>query len=106
MNLDIVSTEDGLDMGLAKTEVGKAGNVLSVQLGNLAYAPTFGVDLKYFLESPHQFQNESFLAYLVQRLTEHQVNVTSVLDVKEALHAKYTFYVGEFGNDAEGSLIR
>lgn len=104
MALDIVSIEDGLDMGVAIATGPRAGNVLSVQLGSLEYAPDFGVDLAYFLENPIQFQNESFKAYLVQRLTESQVNVTEVIQLLETFVGRLTFYVGDANQTTKGYI--
>jgi hypothetical protein len=103
--LDIVKIEDGLDLGIADTAVMKAGNVLSIQLGSLEYAPGFGVDLRYFLQDSIQFQNESFKAYLVQRLTEHQVNVSEVIEVLDSLTSKYVFSVGDANQNAKGLIV-
>lgn len=103
--LDIVEIpEDGRDMGIANSIVPKAGNVLSVQLGSLTYAPRFGVDLKYFLETPIRFQAESFKAYCVERLTQSQINVASVLTEIEALFQKNIFLVSE-NEETEGLII-
>lgn len=97
MNLDIIST-DGPDLGLIRSDVSRAGNVLSIQLGDLEYAPSFGVDLRYFLESDFMIQNDSFKAYLVQRLMESQVNVVNALSVFETLFEKITFLIGDDNN--------
>lgn len=90
---DIVNVQNGMDLGVASSDLPKAANVLSVQLGDLEYQPDFGVDKRYFLERPEAFQNESFKAYLVQRLAEAQINVNEVLETVETLFRKYTFYV-------------
>lgn len=100
--LDIVEVSDGKDLGMADAVVSKAANVLSVQLGTLEYEPTFGVDLKFFLESPLEFQNESFKAYLIQRLTENQINVAGVTSVLETLFQQLTFKVGDLSQNAKG----
>lgn len=101
---DIVSLEDEQDLGIADTQVSKAGNVIAVQIGSLDYAPTFGVDKKFFLEDSIRFQNENFAAYLVERLSFHQINVTEVTSVIEALMSTLTFYVGEPYEDVEGFI--
>ena len=88
--IDIVSVEDGLDIGLYDTETKKAANILSVQLGSLEYLPTVGIDLDYFLTEDFSFQNESFKAYLVETLANNAINVSSVLDVVESLSTHYT----------------
>jgi isopropylmalate/homocitrate/citramalate synthase len=102
--LDIVEIINGNDMNVMDSMVSKAANVLSIQIGDLEYAKDFGVDFRFFLESDFQFQNESFKAYLVQRLTESQVNVATVIDTVESLFTKYTYYVGDV-RPQNGGLI-
>lgn len=105
--LDIVEIpEDGRDIGIQDSAVPKAANVLSVQLGSLEYAPTFGVDLDYFLQSGLQFQNESFKGYLVQRLTESQVKVAEVETMIEKLYQENTISVAAADEDTSGGLIK
>lgn len=96
MTLDIVEIPGANgDLGLAVTQVAKAGNLVATQIGSLEYAPTFGVDLKFFLESELRFPTESFKAYLIQRMAEHQINVSQVLHVVESLSQQLTFRVGD-----------
>lgn len=102
---DIVEVADGKDLGIQDAIVSKAGNVLSIQIGDLEYAQAFGVDLEFFLQSDFQFQNESFKAYLVQRLTESQVNVAKVVDVFNTLFESLTFYVGATREDNGGLIL-
>lgn len=53
------------DLVLVDTNVGKAQNVLSIQLGSLYYAEDFGIDLAYFLSEEFEFTNDSFRSLLV-----------------------------------------
>lgn len=101
---DIVEIVDGSDLVIVDSIVSKAANVISVQLGDLSYAEDFGVDLNYFLQPGLQFQNESFKSYLVNRLTESQVNVAQAVEVFETLFERLTFYVGD-NNANTGALI-
>lgn len=87
--IDIVSL--GSDIGLYDTQTSKAKNILSVQLGALEYAPDLGIDLEYFLSEDFRFQNESFKSYLIQRLANSGINVSSVIETIEALYTEYTF---------------
>lgn len=103
--LDIVRIEDGFDLGVADSIAPKAGNLISTQVDTLEYAPAFGVDLKFFLDPDFQFQNESFKAYLVDRLTQNQINVSQVVEVVESLERKYTFKVGDANQKAEGLIL-
>lgn len=99
--VDIVSI--GNDLGLFDTQVPKAGNILSVQLGTLAYAPELGIDLRYFLSETFIFQNESFKAYLIQVLANNSINVASVIDTLENLFGKYTFNLTR--SESDSSLV-
>lgn len=87
--IDIVSI--GADIGVYNTQTSRAANILSVQLGALEYAQDLGIDLKYFLSEDFRFQNESFKSYLVQVLANNGINVSSVVEVVEALFSNYTF---------------
>lgn len=89
--IDIVSAVDGLDLGIFDTQTCKAANILSVQLGDLEYAPTIGIDLRYFLSEEFRFQNSSFKAYLVEVLANNSINVAEVLDQVEGLYSVYAF---------------
>src|SRR5690606_28744046 len=103
--LDIVRIENGEDLGLANTSAPKAANVVSTQIGTLEYAPDFGVDLKFFLQEGLEFQNQSFVSYIVERLSQHHISVSEVIEVVESLANRYTYKVGE-GQSQAGSLIR
>lgn len=105
MNLDIVDIVPLQDLGLAATAVPRAGNLLSVQQASLEYAFDFGIDLRFFLESPFQFQNESFKAYLVERLTTYRINVSEVRQTLETLFSNFTLFVDDAQSNVT-SLIR
>lgn len=83
------------DLSVMDAQVSKAANVLQVQIGELEYAPEFGIDLAFFLDEELQFQNESFKSYLIQRLSEHHVNVNQVIEALETFYMQLTFQVGE-----------
>ena len=89
--IDIISTTDGLDIGVYDTNTNKAANVLSVQLGALEYAPDLGIDLNYFLSEDFRFQNDSFKSYCVNILAQNGINVTEVLDVTQSLFSDFIF---------------
>ena len=97
--LDIVLAEQTKDMRVEDSIAPKAANVISTQLGSLDYAVNFGADLIYFLQSELEFQNQSFRAYLVDRLTQHGVNVVDVLYVIDSLSETYSFEVGSQKNE-------
>jgi hypothetical protein len=100
--IDIVSV--GGDIGLADTDVGKASNILSTQLGDLEYLPDFGIDLEFFLDERFQFQNDSFNAYLIETLSNQGINVTEVTSEIRSLYQRLTLKVTGMQNDS--SLVR
>ena len=99
--IDIVSV--GSDIGVYDTQTERAKNILSVQVGSLEYAPDIGIDLKYFLSEDFKFQNESFKSYLIQVLANNAINTSSVVEVIEDLHSKYTFNLTP--SETNGSLV-
>lgn len=105
--IDIVGIGEGAggDIRVYDAQTSKAANVLGVQLGNLEYAPDFGIDLEFFLQEDFQFQNDSFKSYLIQRLAEHHVNVNQVIEEFEALFERLTFVVGD-ADKTTGGFIR
>lgn len=100
--MDIVEIED--DIKLYDTDVMRAKNVLETQLGSLSYAENLGIDLRYFLSEEFQFQNESFKAYLVQRLSESNIDVFGINETVNALYEKYAFGISENQNTTQ--LVR
>jgi len=79
------------DLGLWNSDAEKAGNILSVQLGSLEYAPDFGIDLSFFLSPDFKFQNDSFKTYLISVLSNSSINVASLTETIEAIYSQYTF---------------
>lgn len=92
------------DLSIMESQAPKAANVLQVQIGDLEYAPAFGIDLAFFLDPDFNFQNESFKAYLIQRLSEHNVNVNSVIDMLDRFSQQLTFRVGDAGEKTGGFI--
>lgn len=88
--IDIVSGAPGQDLKIFETNVYRAKNILSIQIGSLEYAPEFGIDIDYFLSERFQFQNQSFRAYLVQVLANNQINVSIVQEEVDTLSSSYT----------------
>lgn len=103
MILDIAPIVEGQDLQFVQSEAPRAANVLSTQLGSLEYAPDFGTDRKYFLESEFRIQPESFQSYCVQRLLQHQINVVNVIDVVSQFMTSTTFAIGS--SETDGSLV-
>lgn len=102
---DIIDVRNGEDLVIQDSAVMKAANILSVQLGSLEYAPSFGVDIVYFVFSQIRFQRESFRAYLIERLAAFFINATEVSEVVEVLYSKLTFSVtSQIDNDVDNTF--
>lgn len=99
--IDIVDITS--DIQLQDTQVMRAKNILSTQLGSLEYAPDLGIDLNYFLSDGFQFQNESFKVYLINILAKDGINVVDVISTIDTLYEKYTFNLR--AEDSSGALI-
>lgn len=95
--IDITSIDT--DLNIFDSQVAKATNVLSIQIGRLEYLPEFGIDLEFFLEEDFRFQNESFKSYLIERLANNSINVSSLTETLENLFSEYNFELaaGETG---------
>lgn len=102
--IDIVGIQDN-DIQLFDTQTERAANILSVQLGALEYAQDFGIDLRYFLTESISFQDESFKAYMVQALATRGINVSSLVEVLNALDADYNIKLSPAENST-GFLVR
>lgn len=101
--IDIVSYENGQDMGVADTVAPRAANILSVQTNSLFYAAALGIDLAYFLREDIAFQNASFKSYLVQVLAAWSINVASVMNLINNLSETLTFNLAP--DEKTGSLM-
>lgn len=66
----------------ADTLIYKARNILSTQIGSLAYAPDFGIDYDLFFGEDYIIQNQTFQAYAISKLSENGINPLDVLDSK------------------------
>lgn len=103
--IDITSVTSS-DLMIQVDQTSKAANVLQIQLGSLEYAPDFGVDLDFFLDPDLQFQNDSFKSYLIQRLSEHNINVNQCAETLSQFFLKYTFSVGDAERQTSGGFFR
>lgn len=75
--IDIISADEN-GLGTFDTETDRAKNILSIQFDSLEYEPDLGIDLDFFLKNEFEFQNESFVSYLIQVLANRGINVSSV----------------------------
>lgn len=102
--LDIVIVANEKDLGLQDSTLPKAANVCFVQLADLTYAPTFGIDKRYFLTQNIQFQFANFRAHVIERLTQSGVNVTEVVTLLQALYGRLSFGIGNDSRNVKGLI--
>lgn len=86
------------DLVIFESDVPRATNILSVQLGSLEYAKDLGIDMAYFLQESFQIETESFKAYLIETLANRGINVNDVREVVDKLSTKFIFEVGTEDN--------
>ena len=67
------------DLEFEAGQLPRAENLITVQTGDIDYAPTWGVDLAYFLNPDYKIQAESFEAYLLQRIGFWGMNVLELI---------------------------
>jgi phage baseplate assembly protein W len=101
--IDIMEVQ-GSDLYVFDSGIKKAENVMTTQLGSLAYAPTFGCDINFFLDDKFSFQNEAFKSYLIQRLAESLIDISSIVEETETFAKTLTFNLSE--NKTDGGLVR
>lgn len=84
--IDLTSfNETTQDLNVFDSQVPKAGNILSIQIGSLEYAKTLGIDMNYFLSDEFRFQNDSFKSYIIEVLANRGVNVANIETVVQTL---------------------
>ena len=101
--MDITGVSSDLD--LQDTNVMRARNILSVQLGSLEYEPDLGIDLDYFLSNNFEFQNESFKSYLIEVLANRGIDVASVIETIDNLYSTYVFNLSG-SSESDGMIAR
>lgn len=101
--IDITKVVLGKDLFVEDSVAPKAANVISTQLGSLDYAVDFGADQQYFLDQQLEFQTQSYVAYLVERLSIHGINVSDVTEVLTTFTNMFTFSVGS--QEIQGKIV-
>ncbi len=77
------------------TVIYKAINLLSTQIGSLAYAPEFGIDYDLFFLSDYKIQIETFKAYAISKLVENSINPIEVLTEENSLETLLNFKISD-----------
>lgn len=103
--IDVHYNEDQPDLLVSDTEVYKATNVLSVQLGALEYLSDFGIDLEYFLTEDIEFQDASFQGYLITSLANEGLNVAKLTTVLDRLFQTYKINLSS-KDSSTGLIVR
>ena len=64
-----------------KNDKYKALNLLAVQLREKNYAPDFGIDLDFFINSDYEITPKTFTTHILKRLSDYAVAVDRVENV-------------------------
>lgn len=83
------------DLDFLVSELPRAENLITTQLGDLQYQPDWGVDLAYFLDPDYTIQAEAFEAYLLQRIGFWGMNVLNFIAKQQKFIREMIFNFGE-----------
>lgn len=75
--IDLKFKNNSLDV--KDTSLYKARNLLSTQIGSLAYAEDFGIDYDLFFGQDYKIQTETFKSYAISKLSEKGINPLEVI---------------------------
>lgn len=81
-NVDIEFNAESQDFVVKATDVYKANNICSVQLGRLNGGPDIGIDFDKFVKGELEFSTTTFRAHVLNQLTVLNCQVTRV-DVQQ-----------------------
>jgi hypothetical protein len=101
--IDIMFDKEKKDIQIVNTDVYKADNLLKTQVGSLVYAMDFGIDLKYFLNPDFEIENNVFINYLQQRISEFSITIANLERVTENFTEKVSIKIDS--NETAGNLI-
>lgn len=85
------------DSLIVNTDVYKADNLLKTQTGSLIYAVDFGIDLNYFLNPAFEIENDVFINYLQQRISEFSMSIGDLKRVTEEFSEKVFITINSKG---------
>lgn len=83
------------DLEFVASELPRAENLITTQLGDLVYQPDWGVDLAYFLNPNYTIQAEAFESYLLQRIGFWGMNVLEFIAKQSKFIREMIFNFGE-----------
>lgn len=88
---------------MSETVVYKACNLLRVQIGDLAYAPGWGIDLEMFFDPNVEIQTDVFKKYSIKKMAENGINPVSLVTDEKSLETIFDYVVVDAGKT--GGLI-
>ena len=83
------------DLEFVASELLRAENLITTQLGDLVYQPDWGVDLAYFVNPNYTIQAEAFESYLLQRIGFWGMNVLEFIAKQSKFIREMIFNFGE-----------
>lgn len=88
------------DLEFLPSELPRAENLITTQLGDLFYQPDWGVDLAYFLDPNYTIQAEAFESYLLQKMGFWGMNILNFIAKQQKFIRQMIFNFGApKGND-------
>lgn len=102
MTKDVRYNEQKNDLEFLESELPRAENLITTQLGQLVYQPGWGVDLAYFLNPDITIQAEAFENYLLQRIGFWGMNVLTFVAKEQTFIRQLIF---NFAHPEDNRLI-
>lgn len=95
MTKDVRYNNQMNDLEFLSSELPRAENLISTQVGDLYYRQDWGVDLAYFLNPDYTIQAEAFESYLLQRIGYWGMNVINFVAEQGKFIRQMIFNFGE-----------
>ena len=92
---DVHYNEKKNDLEFFASELPRAENLITTQLGDLFYQTDWGVDLAYFLNPDYTIQAEAFESYLLQKMGFWGMNVLNFIAKQQKFIRQMIFNFGE-----------
>lgn len=60
------------------SDIFKANNILTTQIGSLYFLPEFGIDIDLFFSQDYSIQFESFQSYITDKMVQAGINISKI----------------------------
>jgi len=94
--IDFYTFEDGGQ--ILETDVFKAENLLSTNIGSLYFLPLFGISMDLFFDQDYNIQFESFSAYITDTMVNFGIDILSTRKQIDKFISELIMNIGDTKN--------